>query len=94
MIPPYQLAEDALILQALKQLPREKVQLATKFGIKPLGGFDFAINGTPEFVRKSCEASLKSLQVDYIDLYCPHRIDISVPIQETVSQPLMSRGDV
>lgn len=72
-------------MQALKQLPREKIQLATKFGIVPLGGFEFAVNGTPEYVRNCCEASLERLQVDYIDLYYQHRIDISVPIEETVS---------
>ena len=64
-----------LNLQALKQLPREKIQLATKFGIVPLGGLEFAVNGTPEYVRKCCEASLERLQVDYIDLYYQHRID-------------------
>lgn len=69
----------------MKQLPREKIQLATKFGIIRLGGFEFAVNGTPEYVRKCCEASLERLQVDYIDLYYQHRIDKSVPIEETVS---------
>lgn len=58
-----------MIGKALKQLPREKIQLATKFGIVPLGGFEIAVNGTPEYVRNCCEASLKHLQVDYIDLY-------------------------
>ena len=72
--------------QALKQLPREKVQLATKFGIVK---FDYSsgvvVNGTPEYVRSCCEASLKRLDVEYIDLYYQHRIDTSVPIEDTVS---------
>ncbi|XP_022138491.1 perakine reductase-like isoform X2 [Momordica charantia] len=72
-------------IMALKQLPREKIQLATKFGIVPLGDFRFSVNGTPEYVRKSCEASLERLQVDHIDLYYQHRVDPSVPIEETVS---------
>lgn len=73
------------ICQALKQLPREKIQLATKFGIVRLGNFQYAVNGTPEYVRKCCEASLERLQVDHIDLYYQHRVDLSVPIEETVS---------
>lgn len=75
------------MFQALKQLPRDKIQLATKFGIVR---FDFEnnnviVNGTPEYVRNCCEASLKRLDVDYIDLYYQHRVDTSVPIEVTVS---------
>ena len=73
-------------MKALKELPREKIQLATKFGI---AGFDPAtgtkVKGTPEYVRSCCEASLKRLDVEYIDLYYQHRVDKSVPIEETVS---------
>jgi len=43
------------------------------------------VKGTPEYARSCCEASLKCLQVDYIDLYYVHRIDTTVPIEETVS---------
>lgn len=60
------------------------MQLATKFGIKSLEG-DCDIRGDPEFVRASCEASLKRLDVDYIDLYYVHRADARVPIEITVS---------
>ena len=82
-----------MCFQALKQLPRDKVQLATKFGIsvlpestKAMGLVDqIRITGTPEYVRKCCEASLKRLDLDYIDLYYQHRVDVSVPIEETVS---------
>ena len=72
-------------LQALKELPREKVQLATKFGIVKLSFDGVELNGSPEYVRAACEASLKRLDVDYIDLYYQHRIDTNVPIEDTVS---------
>lgn len=72
------------IYQALKQLPREQIQLATKFGIRMLETGKSEINGTPEYVRECCEASLKRLGVDYIDLYYQHRVDLSVPIEDTV----------
>lgn len=67
--------------QALKQLPREKIQVATKFGF--VSGI--TVRGDPEYVRASCEASLQRLGVDYIDLYYQHRVDTSIPIEETVS---------
>ncbi|MGH9435675.1 MAG: aldo/keto reductase [Terriglobia bacterium] len=65
---------------------REKVFLATKFGIvrsksDPNGR---GINGRPEYVRSACDASLKRLGVDTIDLYYQHRVDTSVAIEETV----------
>jgi len=73
--------------QALKQLPREKVQLATKFGIAGINFPHTQVKGTPEYVRSSCEASLKRLDVEYIDLYYQHRVDQTVPIEETVQIP-------
>lgn len=73
-----------LVLQALKQLPREKVQLATKFGFTTLEDGKVGIKGTPEYVRECCEASLKRLDVEYIDIYYQHRVDTSVPIEDTV----------
>ncbi|KAJ6988537.1 LOW QUALITY PROTEIN: hypothetical protein NC653_021453 [Populus alba x Populus x berolinensis] len=75
---------EFMIGKALKQIPREKIQLATKFGIKRLEGLQFTVKGTPEYVRQCCEASLKRLGVDYIDLYYQHRVDVSVPIEDTV----------
>ncbi|XP_050142308.1 probable aldo-keto reductase 1 [Malus sylvestris] len=77
-------ANEILLGKALKQLPKEKVQVATKFGI--VGQADppiISAKGTPEYVRLSCEGSLKRLDVDYIDLYYYHRVDTSVPIEET-----------
>ena len=64
---------------------RGEVQLATKFGIVRDGGGNITgINGRPEYVRQACEASLRRLQVETIDLYYQHRVDASVPIEETV----------
>jgi len=70
----------------LKELPREKVQLATKFGVVEADKITgLVVNGKPEYVRACCQASLQRLGVDYIDLYYYHRIDKNVPIEETVS---------
>ncbi|KAE9455379.1 hypothetical protein C3L33_12702, partial [Rhododendron williamsianum] len=71
---------------ALKELPRAKVQLATKFGIMRLEGGKPAVKGTPEYVRQACEASLKRLGIDYIDLYYQHRVDPTVPIEDTMGE--------
>lgn len=65
-------------------MPREKVQLATKFANRVLDDGKIEICGDPEYVRQACEASLKRLDVDYIDLYYVHRIDTRVPIEVTV----------
>ncbi|KAK4587464.1 hypothetical protein RGQ29_024240 [Quercus rubra] len=85
-----------MVGKALKQLSREKVQVATKFGVVKLEGDQYGhygIRGTPEYVWQCCEASLKRLDIDYIDLYYPHRIDITVPIEDTVDRhyPLIKR---
>jgi len=65
---------------------RGQVVLATKFGIvrDPANPTARGVNGRPEYVRASCEASLKRLGVDHIDLYYQHRVDPTVPIEETV----------
>jgi aryl-alcohol dehydrogenase-like predicted oxidoreductase len=64
---------------------RDKVVLATKFGfIGGVGAADRSIDGSPQYVRKACEASLQKLGVDNIDLYYLHRVDASTPIEETV----------
>jgi aryl-alcohol dehydrogenase-like predicted oxidoreductase len=63
---------------------RDNVVLATKFGqIKTDGGGN-GVNGRPEYVREACEASLKRLGVDVIDLYYQHRVDPDVAVEETV----------
>ncbi|CAL5400721.1 unnamed protein product [Camellia sinensis] len=79
-------ANEILVGKALKQLPREKIQLATKFGIVKLDCTQVVVNGSVQYVRSCCEASLKRLGVDYIDLYYVHWIDTSVPIEETMGE--------
>ncbi|WP_433085204.1 aldo/keto reductase [Dactylosporangium sp. CA-052675] len=61
---------------------RDEVVLATKFGIQREGGTR-RINGSPEYVRRAVDASLQRLGVDHIDLYYQHRVDPSVPVEET-----------
>jgi aryl-alcohol dehydrogenase-like predicted oxidoreductase len=64
---------------------RDEVVLATKFGNERReDGSWVGINGSPEYVRSACDASLQRLGVDHIDLYYQHRVDQSVPIEETV----------
>ncbi len=64
---------------------RDRVVLATKFGnVRGADGAWMGINGRPEYVRQACEASLQRLGVEYIDLYYQHRVDKTVPIEETV----------
>ena len=64
---------------------RDQVFLATKFGIRRApDGARLGISGKPEYVRSACEASLHRLGVDFIDLYYQHRVDPTVPIEETV----------
>jgi aryl-alcohol dehydrogenase-like predicted oxidoreductase len=67
---------------------RDGVIVATKFAITTAVGADRsqgrAVDGRPEFVRQACDASLKRLQIDTIDLYYQHRVDPQVPIEETV----------
>ena len=63
---------------------RNRVIIATKFGNLVLPDGTRAINGRPEYVRSACDASLKRLGVDHVDLYYQHRVDKNVPIEETV----------
>jgi aryl-alcohol dehydrogenase-like predicted oxidoreductase len=76
---------ELLVGKAIHGL-REKVFLATKFGIvrSKTDPTVRGVNGRPEYVRASCEASLKRLGVNFIDLYYQHRVDSSVPIEDTV----------
>ncbi|OKH37651.1 aldo/keto reductase [[Phormidium ambiguum] IAM M-71] len=75
---------EELVGKAIKNR-RDEVILATKFGNvrSPDGGF-LGVNGTPEYVRQACDASLQRLGIDVIDLYYQHRVDPNVPIEETV----------
>ena len=75
---------EQLVGEAIRSR-RQGVVLATKFGnVRGADGSFQGVNGRPEYVRQSCDASLKRLGVDYIDLYYQHRVDRTVPIEETV----------
>ena len=75
---------EELVGKALKG-KRDKFILATKFGIVRTNDPDVrGVNGRPEYVKSSCEESLKRLGIDYIDLYYQHRVDPTVPIEDTV----------
>src|SRR5439155_17070212 len=72
--------------QAIQGTPRDKIVLATKFGIlrDPVNPNLRGVSGKPDYVRKSCEGSLRRLRVSYIDLYYQHRVDPDTPIEDTV----------
>lgn len=75
---------ERLISDVLKEWDRE-VFIATKFGIvRTPGVYERKICGRPEYVKKAVESSLKRLNIDTVDLYYIHRIDIDVPIEETI----------
>ena len=87
---------EKLVGRAIKDR-RDQVILATKFGnVRSAEGGWLGINGKPEYVRQSCDASLQRLGVDVIDLYYQHRVDITVPIEETVGAmaELVQQGKV
>jgi aryl-alcohol dehydrogenase-like predicted oxidoreductase len=75
---------ETLLGKALSGGKRGKVMLATKFGQVQKPGGANGVDGTPAHVKAACEASLKRLGVDVIDLYYQHRVDPGVPIEETV----------
>jgi aryl-alcohol dehydrogenase-like predicted oxidoreductase len=83
MYGPYK--NEELVGRAIKG-KREKIVLATKFGIirDPANPSVRGVNGKPDYVRQSCEGSLKRLGVETIDLYYQHRVDPATPIEETV----------
>jgi len=75
---------EVLVGEALRP-HRDKVVIATKFGIvRDADGTRRGLSGRPEYVRQACDASLKRLGIDTIDLYYQHRIDPNTPIEETV----------
>lgn len=75
---------EELVGKVLKEL-RSKVVIATKFGnMRGNDGSFLGVNGKPEYVRTACDASLKRLGIDVIDLYYQHRVDPNVPIEDTV----------
>ena len=75
---------EVLVGKAIRDR-RDKAVLATKFGnVRGADGSWLGVNGKPEYVRSCCEASLKRLGVDVIDLYYQHRVDPETPIEDTV----------
>jgi aryl-alcohol dehydrogenase-like predicted oxidoreductase len=73
---------------------RDEVFLATKFGnVRGPNGEFLGVRGDPEYVRSACEASLKRLNVEVIDLYYQHRVDQSVPIEDTVGEMSRLKGE-
>jgi aryl-alcohol dehydrogenase-like predicted oxidoreductase len=76
---------EELVGRAIKG-KRDKIVLATKFGIvrDPANPRVRGVDGKPDYIRRACEASLKRLGVDTIDLYYQHRVDPATPIEETV----------
>ncbi len=91
------LKNEELIGRALKGR-RHQAVIATKFGIVRTPGNPQArnINGRPEYVKQACDASLRRLGVDHIDLYYQHRVDQTVPIEDTVGamKDLVTAGKV
>ena len=83
MYGPYK--NEELVGRAIKG-KREKAVLATKFGIvrDPANPSVRGVNGKPDYIRRSCEGSLKRLGVETIDLYYQHRVDPATPIEETI----------
>jgi aryl-alcohol dehydrogenase-like predicted oxidoreductase len=96
-------SNEKLVGEAIKER-RDEVILATKFGVvrenaDPADGPGHGsrrIDGSPDYVRSACDASLKRLGVDHIDLYYQHRVDASTPIEETVGAmaELVEAGEV
>ncbi|KAH9696253.1 putative aldo-keto reductase 2 [Citrus sinensis] len=76
---------EILLGKAFKGGFRERAELATKFGIGIVDG-KYGYHGDPAYVRAACEASLKRLDVDCIDLYYQHRIDTQTPIEVTIGE--------
>jgi aryl-alcohol dehydrogenase-like predicted oxidoreductase len=91
------LKNEELVGRAIKG-KRDRVVLATKFGIvrDPSNPQNRGVNGTPDYIRKSCDGSLKRLGVDHVDLYYQHRVDPNTPIEETVGAmaELVKQGKV
>lgn len=87
---------EKLVGRAL-QGRRDEAVVATKFGnVRSEDGAFLRIDGTPEYVREACDASLRRLGLDHVDLYYQHRVDPDVPIEETVGAmaELVEQGKV
>ena len=87
---------EMLVGKAIKG-KRDQFVIATKFGnVRGADGSFLGVNGKPEYVKQCCDSSLKRLDIDVIDLYYQHRVDASVPIEETVGamSELVKEGKV
>lgn len=87
---------EQLVGRAIKDR-RDQVVLATKFGnVRSAEGGWLGVSGKPEYVRQACDASLQRLGIDVIDLYYQHRVDPTVPIEDTVGAmaELVQQGKV
>jgi len=81
----YGVGRNEELLGEVLKTRRAEVVLATKFGnVRAPGGEFLRVDGSPQYVAAACDASLKRLGVDHIDLYYQHRVDPKVPIEETV----------
>ncbi len=89
----YGLGQNEEVLGRALKGRRDKVVLATKFGQDRRSG---GVNGRPEYVQQACDASLKRLGVEVIDLYYQHRVDPAVPVEDTVGamSRLVEQGKV
>lgn len=93
-------ANEELVAKAIKKYGRDKFFICTKFGIvrdfENRSGAFLGIRGDPEYVKSACEASLKRLGIDQIDLYQQHRVDPKTPIEETVKamKELQDQGKI
>src|SRR4030081_771835 len=87
---------EELLGRFLREVPRDSVVVATKFGFRIGSDGIRSVDSSPENVRRACEASLQRLGIETIDLYYQHRVDPNVPIEETVSAmaELVSQGKV
>jgi aryl-alcohol dehydrogenase-like predicted oxidoreductase len=87
---------EELLGRFLREVPRDSVVVATKFGFRISPDGIRGVDSSPENVRRACDASLRRLGIEMIDLYYQHRVDPKVPIEETVGEvaELVSAGKV
>ena len=87
---------EELLGRFLREIPRESVVVATKFGFKLVNGVRTGVDSSPENVRRACDGSLSRLGIEQIDLYYQHRVDPNVPIEETVGalKELVAAGKI
>jgi aryl-alcohol dehydrogenase-like predicted oxidoreductase len=87
---------EELLGRFLREVHRESVVVATKFGFKLVNGERRGVDSSPENVRRACDGSLSRLGIDHIDLYYQHRVDPNVPIEETVGalKELVAAGKI